>query len=181
MIIKNHWLSQATKILSPNFDIRPIEKDISLVVIHCISLPPNKFGGQYIDQLFCNQLDPNEHDYFKEIHQLKVSSHLLIKRDGNIVQYVPFNKRAWHAGASSYNNRDQCNDYSIGIELEGTETIKYTDRQYKQLVATLKALLQQYPQLSTEHITGHCHIAPTRKIDPGESFDWTRLSLALQS
>ena len=180
MIIENHWLSQVTKILSPNVDARPVEDDISLVVIHCISLPPNEFGGHYINQLFCNQLDPNEHDYFKEIYQLKVSSHLLIKRDGHIVQYVPFNKRAWHAGASNYKSRDQCNDYSIGIELEGTETIAYTDEQYQQLVAVLKVLLDHYPKLSIDHITGHCHIAPSRKIDPGESFDWGRLTLALQ-
>jgi AmpD protein len=180
MNIKNHWLSQATQILSPNFDLRPVEKDISLLVIHCISLPPNEFGGDYIDQLFCNQLDPNDHEYFREVHVLKVSSHLLIKRDGNIVQYIPFNKRAWHAGASSYKNRTQCNDYSIGIELEGTETVAYTDKQYEQLAKAIKALLHQYPTLSTKQITGHCHIAPDRKKDPGESFDWARLSLALQ-
>lgn len=175
MKINNHWLNQATKVLSPNFDERPDEEDISLIVVHCISLPPEQFGGDYIDQLFCNQLNSEEHDYFKEVYQLKVSAHLLIKRCGEVVQYVPFDKRAWHAGLSIYKGREQCNDYSIGIELEGTETIDYTDKQYKQLVDVIKALLGQYSKLSTKDIVGHCDISPGRKIDPGNSFDWQRL------
>ena len=172
MPIKQHWLTQATKIDSPNFDDRPIPDDISLLVIHCISLPPGEFGNSCIDQLFCNQLNPSDHPYFQEIFQLKVSSHLLIKRDGSVVQYVPFNKRAWHAGLSCYQGRKRCNDYSIGIELEGTETTPYTDVQYVQLALAVKALLKTYPALSCDRITGHSDIAPGRKTDPGESFDW---------
>ena len=179
MEIDNHWLTPALKVPSPNFDERPIKEDISLVVIHCISLPPKQFGGDYISQFFCNQLKTDEHAYFEEIKGLKVSSHLLIKRDGDIVQYVPFNKRAWHAGVSSYQARERCNDFSIGIELEGTEDIAYTDKQYQQLSLVIKALLDYYPNLSTEHILGHCDIAPERKIDPGESFDWNRMRYGL--
>ncbi|MEE9337723.1 MAG: 1,6-anhydro-N-acetylmuramyl-L-alanine amidase AmpD [Methylococcaceae bacterium] len=179
MKIDNHWLNQATKVESPNCDERPIKDDISLIVVHCISLPPDQFGGGYIDQLFCNQLNPDDHDYFKQIYQLKVSAHLLIKRCGEVVQYVPFDKRAWHAGVSNYKGKEQCNDYSIGIELEGTETIDYTDAQYKQLNRVIKAILTQYPKLSTEHIVGHCDVSPERKIDPGDSFDWDRLSLEI--
>lgn len=179
MKIENHWLSHATITPSPNCDERPITEDISLLVIHCISLPPEQFGGSYIDQLFCNQLKPNEHPYFKEIHQLQVSSHLLIKRTGEIVQYVPFNQRAWHAGISEYNGREKCNDFSIGIELEGSETQAYTEQQYKQLVLVSKTLLKNYPLLSKENITGHSDIAPGRKTDPGDSFNWQILLSAL--
>ena len=175
MKIKKHWLTQVTKVTSPNFDDRPIETDISLIVIHCISLPPNQFGGDYINQLFCNQLDPEEHPYFKKIHQLNVSSHLLIRRCGEVVQYVPFNKRAWHAGASEYNGRQKCNDFSIGIELEGTEETKYTPKQYQQLNEVIKVLLAFYPSLFHPHICGHCDIAPERKTDPGKRFDWSTI------
>jgi N-acetyl-anhydromuramoyl-L-alanine amidase len=175
MNIKQHWLSGVTHTPSPNFDDRPDPVDISLIVIHCISLPPGEFENDCIDQLFCNQLDANEHPYFKQIHQLKVSSHLLIKRSGAIVQYVPIDKRAWHAGQSCYEGRERCNDFSIGIELEGTETDPYTDRQYHMLAAAIKSLLDAYPSLSVQHITGHSDIAPGRKTDPGESFDWRRL------
>jgi N-acetyl-anhydromuramoyl-L-alanine amidase len=174
MCINQHWLSQASRIPSPNFDDRIDPNDISLIVIHCISLPPGKFGNACIDQLFCNQLNPDEHPYFKEIHQLTVSSHLVIKRSGEVVQYVPFDKRAWHAGQSSYEGRERCNDYSIGIELEGTETVPYTEAQYLELVAVVKTLLDAYPSLSAERITGHSDIAPGRKTDPGESFDWQK-------
>lgn len=174
MKINNHWFNEVTKVQSPNFDERPIEEDMSLIVVHCISLPPEQFGENYIDQLFCNQLNPAEHEYFKEIYQLKVSAHLLIKRCGEVVQYVPFNKRAWHAGQSNYQGREKCNDFSIGIELEGTETTNYTEEQYKQLRLIVKSLLNQYPKLSAEDVVGHCDIAPGRKIDPGESFDWGR-------
>ncbi len=177
MKIKNHWVNGVARVQSPNFDERPIEEDISLIVVHCISLPPDQFGGGYIDQLFCNQLNPEDHCYFEEIYQLKVSAHLLIKRCGEVVQYVPFNKRAWHAGESVYKGRMRCNDYSIGIELEGTETTEYTNEQYKQLVLVVKSLLSHYPKLSAEHIVGHCEIAPGRKTDPGDSFDWGQLEL----
>jgi N-acetyl-anhydromuramoyl-L-alanine amidase len=174
MNISQHLLTEATQIPSPNCDDRPDADDIGLLVIHCISLPPGDFGTDCIDQLFCNQLNPDEHPYFKEIHQLTVSSHLVIKRTGEITQYVPFDKRAWHAGQSNYQGRERCNDFSIGIELEGTETVPYTDAQYLELAAVVKTLLNAYPSLSTERITGHSDIAPGRKTDPGESFDWEK-------
>ncbi len=180
MKINQHWLTGITRIPSPNFDERPDPSDISLLVIHCISLPPGEFGNCYIDQLFCNQLDPNEHPYFEEIHQLTVSAHVLIKRTGEIVQYVPFDKRAWHAGKSEHEGRERCNDFSIGIELEGTESIEYTDRQYQQLAAVTRILLEAYPKLSAQRITGHSDIAPGRKKDPGASFDWQRLLRLLE-
>jgi AmpD protein len=175
MNIDQHWLTNITRCVTPNFDDRFDSTDISLLVIHCISLPPGQFDNPYIDQLFCNQLDANEHPYFKKIFQLEVSAHVLIKRDGGCVQYVPFDKRAWHAGKSVYQGRERCNDFSIGIELEGTETIDYTEQQYVQLVAVISALLKAYPNLSTQRITGHSDIAPGRKTDPGASFDWQRL------
>jgi AmpD protein len=173
MRIDNHWLTDITHLPSPNFNARPDEQDISLCVIHCISLPPQQFGGDYIGQLFTNRLNPNDHPYFQDIYQLKVSAHLLIKRTGEIVQYVAFNQRAWHAGVSNYQGRENCNDFSIGIELEGTETIAYTAPQYQQLLVVVKLLLQHYPSLSTARITGHSDIAPERKTDPGASFDWS--------
>jgi len=175
MNINQHWLTDITRTPSPNFDERPDPADISLLVIHCISLPPGEFGNHYIDQLFCNRLDPDDHPYFKDVYQLTVSSHLLIKRDGVCVQYVPFDKRAWHAGKSIYEDRERCNDFSIGIELEGTELVDYTDRQYVQLATVIRTLLETYPKLSTQRITGHSDIAPGRKTDPGASFDWQRL------
>lgn len=175
MRIDNHWLSGATQMPSPNFDERPVDSVISLIVVHCISLPPNQFGGSYIDQFFCNRLNPDEHVYFKDICQLKVSAHLLIKRCGEIVQYVAFDKRAWHAGASEYQGKPRCNNFSIGIELEGTEYTDYTDEQYRQLSSAINTLLDHYPDLSKQHIVGHSDIAPNRKTDPGESFAWKRL------
>ncbi|MGZ8160435.1 MAG: 1,6-anhydro-N-acetylmuramyl-L-alanine amidase AmpD [Methylobacter sp.] len=174
MKIDQHRLTGIPQTPSQNFDERPDPTDISLLVIHCISLPPGEFGNDYIDRLFCNRLDPDEHPYFKDIYQLKVSAHLLIKRDGSCIQYVPFDKRAWHAGKSVYEDRERCNDFSIGIELEGTEYIDYTGRQYEQLAAVTRALLEAYPKLSTKRITGHSDIAPSRKTDPGASFDWQR-------
>jgi len=174
MKINNHWLQQASQVPSPNYDDRPADEPVSLLVIHCISLPPEQFGGDYIDQLFCNQLNPDDHPYFKDIHQLKVSSHLLIKREGEIIQFVPFNKRAWHAGASEYKGLKQCNDFSIGIELEGSENQPYTDIQYKQLIAVTAALIDHYPGLSNNQIVAHSDIAPGRKTDPGKSFNWDK-------
>jgi N-acetyl-anhydromuramoyl-L-alanine amidase len=175
MNIDQHWLTDITRISSPNCDERPDPADISLLVIHCISLPPGEFDNTYIDQLFCNLLNPDEHPYFKEIYLLTVSAHLLIKRDGSCVQYVPFNKRAWHAGKSSYEGRECCNDFSIGIELEGSESIDYSEEQYVQLAAVIDTLLKTYPKLSRQRITGHSDIAPGRKTDPGASFDWQRI------
>ncbi len=179
MNIDRNLLTDATWIPSPNFDERPDPADISLLVIHCISLPPGEFGNDAIDKLFTNKLNPDDHPYFKEIHQLKVSAHLLIKRTGEIVQYVPFDKRAWHAGQSNYQGRERCNDFSIGIELEGTESSVYTLEQYRQLALAINALLKTYPKLSTGRITGHSDIAPGRKSDPGVLFDWTKLFLLL--
>ncbi len=172
--ITNHWLNNSRHLVSPNYDNRIDEHDISLIVIHCISLPPGQFGTTYIDQLFTNCLDPNDHTYFKDIYTLKVSAHLCISRNGLITQYVPFNMRAWHAGQSCYNGRACCNDFSIGIELEGTETGLYTDKQYSQLTDISVALFKTYLNLSASHITGHSDIAPGRKQDPGPGFDWKR-------
>jgi len=172
---KNHWLNGIRHITSPNCNERPDPADISLLVIHCISLPPGEFGGDYISQLFCNKLGASAHPYFQSISHLKVSAHLLVRRDGECIQYVPFNLRAWHAGPSCYQGREACNDYSIGIELEGTETTPYTDAQYQKLAALIRLLVAHYPKLSTKDITGHSDIAPGRKTDPGASFDWRKL------
>ena len=175
MQIINHWLQQVKKKPSPNCNDRALDQQISLIVIHCISLPPKQFGGNYIDQLFCNQLKAEDHPYFKDIYQLRVSSHLLIKRNGGITQYVAFNQRAWHAGVSEYKGQQKCNDFSIGIELEGFESSTYTEEQYQQLNLVIKALLETYPGLSKGRIVGHSDIAPGRKTDPGDSFDWNKL------
>lgn len=171
-IIKDGWLCSAKKIPSPNFDERSNPDDISLLVIHNISLPPEQFGGGYIEQFFCNQLDKNAHPYFASIHGLTVSSHCLITREGELIQFVPLDKRAWHAGVSSFEGREKCNDYSIGIELEGADTIAYTAEQYATLALTSQAIMQIYPAITKARITGHSDIAPQRKTDPGEAFDW---------
>lgn len=172
---KTGLLEDAGQISSPNMDDRPGDCDPELIVVHNISLPPGEFGGPYINQLFCNQLDPQAHPYFAEIHELRVSSHVLIRRDGEIVQYVPFNKRAWHAGVSNYCGRDRCNDFSIGIELEGTDELPYESIQYQQLARLISLLQQSYPTIAKEAITGHSDIAPDRKTDPGPAFDWDYL------
>ena len=170
------WLQHCQHLPSPNYDERSDEQDICLIVVHCISLPPNQFGGDAIERFFCNQLDSNEHPYFKSIENLTVSAHLLIRRDGKVIQFVPFLKRAWHAGVSCWNNREKCNDFSIGIELEGADHIAYTDAQYEQLNAVIAALKKQYPRIADDAIVGHSDIAPGRKTDPGEAFDWQRLN-----
>ncbi len=177
--IRNHCIDSARLVTSPNADHRPDPDDISLLVIHCISLPPKQFGGHYIEQLFCNCLNPDDDPYFKEIHRLKVSAHLLIRRDGEIIQFVPFDQRAWHAGASCFEGRERCNDFSIGIELEGTETVAYSDRQYRQLAAVTRLLLAHYPRLNRQRIAAHSDIAPGRKTDPGPAFDWQRFMALL--
>ena len=163
---------EARFVASPNYDERPDNESPSLIVIHGISLPPGEYGGPWIDALFSNTLDPQAHPYFAEIHALRVSSHLLIRRDGELEQYVPLNKRAWHAGLSSFGGRERCNDFSIGIELEGTDDEPYEEAQYQALTECVSALLTAYPQLSAERITGHSDIAPGRKTDPGPHFDW---------
>ena len=160
-------------------DDRPEGADINLLVLHSISLPPGEFGGHWIEKLFCNQLPSDAHPYFAEIHKLQVSAHVLIQRDGNIVQFVPFDKRAWHAGESCYEGSERCNDFSIGIELEGTDTDSFEDVQYEQLAAVINTLNESYPSITTSRITGHSDIAPGRKTDPGTGFDWNKLSSLL--
>ena len=168
-------LETARQVSSPNFDDRPQENDFDLIVIHNISLPPGEFGGPWIENLFTNKLDPNHHPYFAEIHQMEVSSHVLIRRDGEIVQFVPFHKRAWHAGKSSYQGRERCNDFSVGIELEGADDVEFTLEQYMQLANVINSLCQSYEKLTTQRLTGHSDIAPGRKTDPGPAFDWSKL------
>lgn len=167
--IVDDWIKNVKQVKSPYYNDRPTSEPISLLVIHNISLPPNQYGGPYVEQLFTGKLDPNEHAYFADIYQLQVSSHLFIRRNGEIIQFVPFNKRAWHAGKSKFEGKENCNDFSIGIELEGCDTDDFTEVQYQQL-ANLTILLQQtYP---IKNITGHSDIAPDRKTDPGPCFDW---------
>ncbi|WP_286271584.1 1,6-anhydro-N-acetylmuramyl-L-alanine amidase AmpD [Thalassotalea hakodatensis] len=169
------WYSAAEKCESPHFDLREHcqPKDISLLVIHNISLPAGEFGGPYITDLFLGQLDKHAHASFNEIYQLRVSAHCLIRRDGHIIQYVSFDHRAWHAGVSEYQGKSKCNDFSIGIELEGTDNTPYTDEQYLRLAELTKVLKSNYQRINA-NITGHCDIAPERKTDPGPAFDWQR-------
>ncbi|MFO7604322.1 MAG: 1,6-anhydro-N-acetylmuramyl-L-alanine amidase AmpD [Gammaproteobacteria bacterium] len=168
------WVQGVQHIPSPNADARPEAAQIDLLVIHNISLPPGEFGGPYIEQLFCNQLDPQAHPYFAEIAHLKVSSHVLIRRGGDIVQFVPLSQRAWHAGESHFCGQSCCNDFSIGIELEGTDEQAFTEAQYAALAALSRLIMQHYPAITPERITGHSDIAPGRKTDPGIAFDWVR-------
>lgn len=160
---------------SPNQDARPVGAAPAMVVIHGISLPPGKFGGSEIEALFANTLDFDAHPYFGEIRGLEVSAHLLIRRDGAVIQFVPFTERAWHAGESSFRGQYCCNDYSIGIELEGEDETTYDDRQYTVLQQVLNAIFDAYPTISAREVAGHCDIAPGRKSDPGPAFDWLRL------
>lgn len=166
---------------SPNFGARPagVEGEVSLLVIHNISLPPGEFGGGYVQSFFQNRLDSSHHPYFRDIAQLQVSSHLLIERDGRLTQFVNFNDRAWHAGRSCYQGRAECNDYAVGIELEGTDRMPYTGQQYEVLTAVTRALIRYYPALNAGRITGHEFIAPGRKTDPGPAFRWQRLFAGL--
>lgn len=159
----------ANQIDSPNHDSRPLNQKISLIVIHSISLPPNKFGNSYIEDFFTNKLDVNEDPYFKKIQHLNVSSHFLIKRKGELIQFVSCLKRAWHAGTSSWKDVNNCNDFSVGIELEGSDIMKYEDIQYEVLIKLIKSLYESYP---IEDIVGHNDISPGRKTDPGKFFDW---------
>lgn len=162
---------------SPNANERPLDTEIDLLVIHNITLPPNEFNSNYyIDDLFTNTLDPHLHPYFAEIIHLRVSAHCFIDRQGEITQYVPFTERAWHAGESNFLGRENCNDFSIGIELEGTDDIPYTDVQYGVLSELTRLILQAYPKITFDRIVGHSTIAPTRKTDPGPTFDWQLLT-----
>jgi AmpD protein len=172
---KSGLIAEARQVRSPNCDDRPPGSEPALIIIHGISLPPGEFGGQGIEELFTNCLDPAAHPYFREIAEHRVSSHLLIRRDGELVQFVPLVKRAWHAGASCYKDRDRCNDYSIGIELEGVDTVAYADSQYDALCRTITGLRGAIPSLATAPIVGHSDVAPDRKTDPGPAFDWRRL------
>jgi AmpD protein len=174
-------LEGARQVPSPNHDDRPPGTVVDSVIIHCISLPPDNFGGPWIDALFTNTLDPDAHPYFAELAGLEVSSHLLIRRTGEIIQYVPFHFRAWHAGQSSFQGRTRCNDFSIGIELEGADTIPYEAVQYLRLARTIIAIRQAYQTITSNRIVGHSDIAPGRKTDPGPAFDWRRLRRLLKT
>ncbi|MCP5158212.1 MAG: 1,6-anhydro-N-acetylmuramyl-L-alanine amidase AmpD [Gammaproteobacteria bacterium] len=168
-------LGAARQASSPNCDDRPPSCTVDLIIVHGISLPPGEFGGPWIDALFANTLDPTAHPYFASIAGLHVSAHLLIRRNGELVQYVPFHRRAWHAGESVYADRRRCNDFSIGIELEGADHIPYDDRQYPALATSIRALWEAYPSIHPDRLAGHADIAPGRKTDPGPAFDWQRL------
>ncbi len=164
---------------SPNQDDRPIECDITGIVIHNISLPPGEFGGGWINDLFMNQLDPSAHPYFQTISDMKVSSHVLIRRDGELIQYVPFQQRAWHAGVSQWAGKERCNDFTVGIELEGCDDHYFEQSQYERLAELVLLLCSHYPGLNTRQIKGHSDIAPGRKTDPGPYFDWEKLNALL--
>lgn len=181
MITADGWLTQATYCPSPNFNQRPAHMPIELLVIHNISLPPGEFGGGWVERFFQNQLDPQAHPYFLGIANLQVSSHLFINRTGAITQFVSFLDRAWHAGVSQFQGRANCNDFSIGIELEGIDDLAYTPEQYAALAEVTRELLQAYPTMNVDKIAGHSDIAPGRKTDPGASFDWTAYRQMLRS
>ncbi len=170
---------QARHMTTTHKDERPDPQDISVLVIHNISLPPNQFDNSYIEDFFVGKLNPTAHPFFKEIHQIRVSAHCVIKRDGEVIQFVPFNERAWHAGVSSFQGRERCNDYSIGIELEGTDDRDYTTKQYDALEQLAQAIMLAYPKITLGRIVGHNDIAPGRKTDPGSSFNWQRLRQGL--
>lgn len=174
------WLQGVRRHPSPNHDPRPLGSAIDLLVVHAISLPPGQFGGPHIDALFTNRLDPLAHPYFESVCTLRISAHVLICRKGKVVQYVPFHRRAWHAGESSFEGRAQCNDFSIGIELEGTEDTPFEPIQYRRLADIARLLMGAYPGITPARIAGHCDIAPGRKWDPGPAFDWWHLHQLLR-
>ncbi|NND53716.1 MAG: 1,6-anhydro-N-acetylmuramyl-L-alanine amidase AmpD [Gammaproteobacteria bacterium] len=165
----------ARQCASPNCDARPAGMVPELIIIHNISLPPGKFGGSRIDEFFCNRLDVADDPYFAEIADMQVSAHFLIRRDGELVQYVPVTQRAWHAGESCHAGRERCNDFSVGIELEGADEVPYDAAQYAALAALIEALRAAQPTLANADIVGHSDVAPGRKTDPGPAFDWQRL------
>ena len=164
----------ASYVASPNCDARPEGAPIDILVIHSISLPPGRFGGRGIEQLFCNALNPDDHPYYREIQNLKVSTHILIRRNGQLVQFVPLHQRAWHAGLSYCEGRSRINDFSIGVELEGADDLPFEEAQYESLTKLTRVLRQAYPAITPERIYGHTDIAPGRKTDPGPTFDWKR-------
>lgn len=167
------WLAGVRRVPSPNYDTRPAGSMIDMLVIHSISLPPGEYGGDAIDRLFTNSLDPTAHPYYQTIASLRVSAHALIDRSGAITQYVPFELRAWHAGASSFAGRENCNDFSIGIELEGCDDQPYEQAQYHTLAELTRFLMRAWPGITAARIAGHCDVAAGRKTDPGPAFDWT--------
>ncbi len=177
---ENGWIEGIAHEPSPNHSPRPTGSKIELIVIHNISLPPQQYGDNWITDLFCNRLDPDAHPYFKEIAHLEVSSHLLIRRDGSIIQYVPITESAWHAGQSCFNGKERCNEFSIGIELEGSDFEPFTEKQYEKLINITNLLISHYPCIKEGNITGHSNIAPGRKTDPGPYFDWKRLTKNLK-
>ena len=169
------WLATARRAPSPHADARPADMPVSLIVIHGVSLPPGEFGGSWVEDFFCGRLDESIHPYFRQIADLRVAPHLLIRRDGSLSQFVACGRRAWHAGVSEWRGRRDCNDFSVGIELEGTDSLPYTDAQYARLAPVIKALRVRYPGIDDTAVVGHCDIAPGRKTDPGPAFDWGRL------
>jgi AmpD protein len=173
------WLQSAEVIRSPNFDARPDGAQIKLVVVHGISLPPGEYGGGHIQQFFCNRLDAGAHPYFESICSMTVSAHCLIERDGKLLQFVSFLDRAWHAGESEWRGESACNNFSIGIELEGCDDQAYTEAQYSSLAALVASLRENYPGIEADSVTGHSDIAPNRKTDPGPAFDWSKLKAYL--
>ena len=166
------WLPGIRHAPSPNSDARPVGATIDLLVIHNISLPPGEFGGGHIEALFLNRLDPLAHPYFADVAHLQVSAHILIRRTGEVIQFVALERRAWHAGKSAFCGRECCNDFSIGIELEGTDEIPFSEPQYAQLVDITWKIRRYFPLITDDHIVGHADIAPERKTDPGPAFDW---------
>jgi AmpD protein len=173
--IRAGWLVRARQLPSPNCDDRPAGVVPDLIVVHGISLPPGEFGGPWIDALFTNSLPPDAHPYFAQVASLRVSAHALVRRDGELVQYVPFHRRAWHAGVSSWRGRRHCNDFSVGIELEGSDERAYENAQYAALASLVATLCHAYPTLSPDQMVGHSDVAPGRKSDPGIAFDWPLL------
>tara|TARA_R110001592_G_scaffold83980_3_gene248584 strand:- start:979 stop:1632 length:654 start_codon:yes stop_codon:yes gene_type:complete len=178
---KTGRLSSARWCPSPNYGSRPEDATISLLVVHNISLPPGQFGGRYIEDFFTNCPNPAEHPYFSTIAEMRVSAHALIRRDGAVVQFVSLLERAWHAGRSCFEGVEECNDFSIGIELEGADDVPYTAEQYRSLAVLTKVISSAWPAITNDRITGHCDIAPGRKTDPGPAFDWHSFRASLQA
>ncbi|WP_024328281.1 1,6-anhydro-N-acetylmuramyl-L-alanine amidase AmpD [Thioalkalivibrio sp. ALR17-21] len=178
--VAKDWWPLARPSESSNQDARPAGVQPELIVVHAISLPPGEFGGPHVEALFHNRLDPAAHPYFAEIHGLRVSAHVFIDREGRAVQFVPFARRAWHAGVSAWRGRERCNDFSIGIELEGDDDTPFTAVQYRELATLVRWLRGRYPAIAPDALAGHCDIAPERKTDPGPYFDWTHLYALLE-
>lgn len=178
--VEQGWLREARRVPSPNYGPRPAGCVVDLLVVHNISLPPRCYSGDCIERFFTNRLDWDEHPFFEEIRGVEVSAHLLIRRSGELLQFVSLDDRAWHAGQSCFGGRENCNDFSIGVELEGADDDPYTDAQYAALSAVTQTLLAHYPALSAQNIVGHSDIAPGRKTDPGPAFDWQRYRTALE-